>query len=288
MRNGQVMQRDAMRVSKLSADIGAEVTGIDLRQPVDEATRRRLEAALVENVALVIRGQDFTPQQFLAAVNLFGEPMEQHFTEDQIPGCPLVNTVSNRKEGMVDYAKKRGGGWHTDHTNHRLPPKFTALYMVAMPSEGGNTAVCNTRAGYALLPDALKQRLADMKTNNVFMGSAVKVAAGASVMAQARQKPEPVLQPLIRTNPDNGSKALYFHPTKTENIVGMTPEASQDLIDDLLSRVLKPEHIYSHKWQKGDMLIWDNRASLHRGESVVDPNQLRLLYRVIVRGELPH
>ena len=277
-----------MQISKLSDHIGAVVTGIDLRKPIDEATRKRLEAALVENVALVIRGQDFTPQQFLGAVSLFGEPMEQHFTEDQVPGCPLVNTVSNEKEGMVDYSVKRGGGWHTDHTNHRIPPKFTALYMVAMPDKGGNTAVCNTRAGYATLPDDVKRRLQGMKTNNVFKGSAVKVAGGASIVAQAKVKPEPVLQPLIRTNPDNGTQALYFHPTKTENIVGMDPEASQDLLDDLLSKVIKPEFIYSHKWQKGDMLIWDNRSSLHRGESVVDPTQLRLLYRVIVKGELPH
>ena len=277
-----------MQISKISEYIGAEVTGIDLSKPVDEATRKRLEAALVENIALVIRGQQFTPPQFLDAVKLFGEPMEQHFTEDQVPGCPLVNTVSNTKQGMVDYTKKRGAGWHTDHTNHRLPPKFTALYMVAMPDQGGNTAVCNTRAGYATLPEDLKGRLQGMKTTNVFMGSAVKVAGGASVEAQKKLKAEPVLQPLIRTNPDNGSQALYFHPTKTENIVGMSPEASQELIDDLLARVLKPEYVYSHKWQKGDMLIWDNRSSLHRGEAVANSDQLRLLYRVIVRGELPH
>ncbi len=277
-----------MQITKISDHIGAEVTGIDLSRPIDEATRKRLEAALVEHVALVIRDQDFTPPQFLGAVSLFGEPMEQHFTEDQVPGCPLVNTVSNRKAGMVDYTKKRGAGWHTDHTNHRLPPKFTSLYMVSMPKEGGNTAVCNTRAGYAALPEDFKKRLQGLKTNNVFMGSAVKVAGGASIEAQKKLKPEPVLQPLIRTNPDNGTQALYFHPSKTENIVGMTPEASQEMIDDLLARSLKPEYIYSHKWRKGDMLIWDNRASLHRGEAVADPNQLRLLYRVIVRGELPY
>jgi taurine dioxygenase len=277
-----------MKVTRLSPRIGAEVTGVDLRQPVDAETRRRLNAAVVDNVALVVRGQDFTPEQYLAAVALFGEPMEQHFTQYALPGCPLVHEVSNRHTDKAGKSVKHGAGWHTDHTNHLRPPKYTSLYAVALPPSGGDTAVVNMRAGYEALPEAIKGKIADMKTVNVFQGSASARYSGQSGEAQVERKPEPVLQPLVRTNPDSGAKALYFHPVKTENIVGMSAADSQALLDDLLERAIRPEFIYRHQWRKGDMLIWDNRAAMHRAYFDYDPSVHRLLYRVLVRGERPH
>ncbi len=277
-----------MNVSKLSEHIGAEVTGVDLRRSLDDETRRRLNAAVVEHVALVIRDQDFTPQQYLAAVSLFGEPMEQHFTQYALPDCPLVHEVSNRHKDKAGKRVKHGAGWHTDHTNHLRPPKYTSLYAVALPASGGDTAVANMRAGYEALPDTLRRRVEGMKTVNVFQGSAAANYSGVSADAQAERKPEPVLQPLVRTNPENGRKALYFHPVKTENIVGMDASASQALLNELMEHAIRDEFVYRHKWRKGDMLIWDNRAALHRAHFDYDPNEYRLLYRVLVRGELPH
>ena len=277
-----------MKVTRLGQHIGAEVTGVDLRNPVDGETRSTLNAAVVENVALVVRDQDFTPEQYLAAVSLFGEPMEQHFTQYALPGCPLVHEVSNRHTDKTGKRVKHGAGWHTDHTNHVRPPKYTCLYAVSLPSSGGNTAVVNMRAGYEALPEPIRQKIEGMKTVNVFLGSASARYSGTSAEAQVERKPVPVLQPLVRTNPENGTKALYFHPVKTENIVGMDPAASQALLDDLLKRAVRDEFIYSHKWRKGDMLLWDNRAAMHRASFDYDPDEHRLLYRVLVRGELPH
>jgi taurine dioxygenase len=276
-----------MQVTKLTAHIGAEVHGVDLRNPIDEETRARLNAAVVDNVALVIRDQTFTPEQYLAAVALFGEPMEQHFTQYALPGCPMVHEVSNRHTDKSGKRVKHGAGWHTDHTNHVRPPKYTCLYAVSLPSSGGDTAVVSMRAGYEALPDAMKEKIRGMKTVNVFQGSASARYSGQSADAQAERKPEPVLQPLVRTNPDNGTKALYFHPVKTENIVGMDPQTSQALLDDLLERSVRDEFTYRHKWRKGDMLLWDNRAAMHRAHFDYDPNEYRLLYRVLVRGEVP-
>jgi taurine dioxygenase len=277
----------AMKVTPLSPHIGAEVTGIDLREPVDAETRRRLNAAVVEHVALVVRDQDFTPEQYLSAVSLFGEPMEQHFTQYALPGCPLVHEVSNRHKDKSGKRVKHGAGWHTDHTNHVRPPKYTCLYAVALPSSGGDTAVVNMRAGYEALPGSVKQKIQGMKTVNVFQGSA-SAHSGQSADAQAEHRPEPVLQPLVRTNPENGTKALYFHPVKAENIVGMPPAESQALLAELLEHAARPEFIYRHKWRKGDVLLWDNRSALHRAHFDYDPDEYRLLYRVLVRGELPY
>src|SRR5690606_7373631 len=277
----------SMKITRLTTHIGAEVTGIDLRAPLDEATRKRLNEAVVAHVALVIRDQDFTPEQYLAAVSLFGEPMEQHFTQYALPGCPLVHEVSNRHTDKSGKRVKHGAGWHTDHTNHVRPPKYTCLYAVSLPSSGGDTAVVNMRAGYDALPDEIKRRIEGMKTVNVFQGSASATYSGQSADAQAAQKPVPVLQPLVRTNPDNGTRALYFHPVKTENIDGMSPEASQALLDDLLARAVRDEFVYRHEWRKGDVLIWDNRAAMHHAYFDYDPGEYRLLYRVLVRGEVP-
>ena len=276
-----------MDIARLTPHIGAEVTGIDLRERIDGETRRRLNEAVVEHVALVVRDQDFTPEQYLAAVSLFGEPMEQHFTQYALPGCPLVHEVSNRHTDKSGKRVKHGAGWHTDHTNHVRPPKYTCLYAVSLPSSGGDTAVVNMRAGYEALPDEIKRRIEGMKTVNVFQGSAATTYSGQSADAQAERKPQPVLQPLVRTNPDSGARALYFHPVKTENIVGMGPAESQALLDDLLARSVRDEFVYRHKWRKGDMLLWDNRAAMHRAHFDYDPSEYRLLYRVLVRGEVP-
>jgi taurine dioxygenase len=276
-----------MNITRLTRHIGAEVTDIDLRDTIDEKTQRRLNAAVVEHVALVIRNQDFTPEQYLAAVSLFGEPMEQHFTQYALPGCPLVHEVSNRHTDKSGKRVKHGAGWHTDHTNHVRPPKYTCLYAVSLPSSGGDTAVVNMRSGYEALPEEVKRRIDGMKTVNVFQGSASATYSGQSADAQAERKPEPVLQPLVRTNPDNNAKALYFHPVKTENIVGMSATESQALLDDLLARSVREEFVYRHKWRKGDMLLWDNRAAMHRAHFDYDPDEFRLLYRVLVRGEVP-
>src|SRR5262245_21001117 len=180
----------AMTVTRLGPHIGAEVTGIDLRNPVDAEVRRGLNAAVVEHVALVIRGQDFTPEQYLAAVSVFGEPMEQHFTQYALPGCPLVHEVSNRHTDKSGKRVKHGAGWHTDHTNHVRPPKYTSLYAVALPSSGGDTSVVNMRAGYEALPETIRQKIQGMKTVNVFQGSDSTTYSGQSADAQAERQPE--------------------------------------------------------------------------------------------------
>ncbi|HTD91356.1 MAG TPA: TauD/TfdA family dioxygenase, partial [Burkholderiales bacterium] len=262
-----------MEVTRLSPNIGAEVTGIDLRRPIDAETRRKLNMAVVDNVALVIHDQDFTPGQYLAAVALFGEPMEQHFTQYALPDCPLVHEVSNRHKDKSGTRVKHGAGWHTDHTNHVRPPKYTSLFAVALPSSGGDTAVVNMRAGYDALPDDIRQKIQGMKTVNVFQGSASARYSGQSADAQTERKLAPVLQPLVRTNPENGMKALYFHPVKTENITGMNAAESQTLLNDLLERAIKDEFIYRHQWRKGDMLIWDNRAAMHRAYFDYNPEE---------------
>lgn len=268
-----------MRISKLAENIGAEVTGIDLCRPVDDATRRQLNAAAVEHIVLVIRGQNFLPEQYLAAASLFGEPMEQHTTPYALPQCPLVHEVSSLAKDASGQRVKFGGRWHTDHSNHQIPPKYTMLYAVRLPDSGGGTSFVDMRASYRSLPDAFKRCIADLQTATPAFGAA-KDEKGTDLAA-------PVIHPLVRTIPDNGAKALYFHPNKTDYIVGMMPEATHTLIDELMAHTLRPEFMYTHNWKKGDMLIWDNRTVMHKANFDYDPAQHRLMHRIMIKGERP-
>jgi alpha-ketoglutarate-dependent taurine dioxygenase len=281
-------QESGLTIAKLTPTIGAEATGIDLTRPVDARTRQRLYDALVENIALVIRDQHFTPAQYLAAVELFGEAMEDQDKRFRLPEVPKVRAVDSLHKDSTGKRFKVGARWHSDHTNQLRPPKFTALYGVELPETGGATNIANMRAAYEALPADMKARVKDMRTVNLYVSSGVKNPNPDRLAAQLEEKPEAVEQPLVRTNPDNGAKALYFHPSKVENIVGMTPADSQVFLDDLLARAIKPEFIYAHKWRKGDMLIWDNRQAMHKAGFDYDAvKQRRLLYRAMVRGERP-
>ncbi len=277
-----------MQITKLSEHIGAEVAGIDLNQPLHPAAIEMLHAAVVENVALVIRDQTFEPLQFLDAASHFGKPMPQQYLKFAIDGNPLLNEISNQHRDQYGKRLNRGESWHTDHPNHRIPPKFTTLYCLAIPDRGGNTEVVSMRAGYESLPDDIKTRIRDMKSAHVIQGSATRHKTAHASLAQSERQPDPVIQPLVRTNPDNGTQSLYFSRTKCENIVGMSPEDTQELLEDLVARALKSEFVYSHKWTPGDMLIWDNRSAMHQGVLDCPEDQLRHFYRVLIAGELPH
>ncbi len=283
----------AMKISKLSPHVGAEVTGIDLRQPIDEATRRRLYDALVEHIALVIRDQDFTPADFLAAAKLFGVPelatRQKQVSPEAAPGVFQLSSRDIDKNGV---RKRTGGFWHTDSTQQPCPPKFTTLYPVELPKAGTFTSLANMRVGYEALPEAVKQRIATMQTVNILVG---KVPAGnpdlyggTKDLAINQQGMTPAIHPLVRTHPEDGHKVLYFNPIKIENIVGMNPEDSHDYLDRLLELALKPEFIYHHGWKQGDMLIWDNRSAMHRaghreGDDY-DENDHRTFNRVTLKG----
>jgi len=282
---------DTMKINKVKEHIGAIVTGIDLREPVDATTRKQLYDAVTDNVVLVIRGQDFTPAQYQAAAEMFGELMEDQNRMYLVDDFPMISVLSNRhKDSMGNQAKVgTNATWHTDHTNQECPPKFTMLYAVEVPDKGGATNVCNSRAAYEALPDDIKQKITGMQTANTLVSSARLKLSNPDIWKeqQASRKP-PVIQPLVRTHPERGTKAVWFHKGKTENILGMTPEATQEFLQKLTDQITLPEFCYAHEYQKGDMLIIDDRQSLHKAGFDYDHSQHRLLYRMLVRGDRPY
>jgi taurine dioxygenase len=257
----------AMKIEKVKEHIGAIGTGIDLAQPIDAATQKKLYDAVVENVVLVIRGQEhLTPGQVQAAGELFGELMEDQNRRYLVDGFPLISVLDNRHLDSKGQPAKVGANatWHTDHTNQEL------------------------RAAYEALPDELKRKIAEAKTENTLISSA-RMATGNPdiVKAQLESTKPPTVHPLVRTHPDTGTKAVWFHKGKTETVTGMSPEETQDFLQDLTDQITQPQFCYAHEYQKGDLLIIDDRASLHKAGFDYDHSQHRRLYRMLVRGDRP-
>ena len=279
-----------MKIKKINKYIGAEATGVNLNKPVSEEMKKELYNALLDNVALVIRKQSFSAEEFMKAVSLFGELMEDQNRRYIAEGVPMVSILSNRH---VDSAGKpakiaNNATWHTDHTNQEYPPKFTALYPVALPDTGGGTALCNMREAYSALSDDWKITIDRMKTANTLISSARAATGNLDIVKEQKDAgTPPMIHPLVRTHPERGTRSIWFHKAKTENIIGMEPQETQNFLAELLKEAIRPEFTYIHEYTLGDMLIIDNRSSMHKAGFDYDHSQHRMLYRALVRGDKP-
>jgi taurine dioxygenase len=265
-----------LRVTPLHPSLGAEVAGVDLGKPLDEATRHAISRALADHLALVFRDQVLTPAGYLDAASVFGPPMEQHYSQHHMPDFPLIGMIWHRN------GQQPAEQWHTDHTNRERPPAATILYGVEIPSAGGGTSVANMRAAYAALPEDERRRLDALRTINTLD------RGHTDTRQEDRDKyGAPIAHPMVRTHPVHGSRAVYFHIGKASSIEGMTPEASRAYMKDLLDRMIRPEIVYHHAWRKGDVLVIDDRATMHRAHGDYDRTQSRILWRIIVEGDRP-
>jgi len=263
-------------VTKLTPTIGAEISGVDLSKELDAATRDALDKALAEHLALVFHDQTLTPDQYLEAARVFGPPMRQHYSQHHMPGYPDIGLVWHRN------GQRPAERWHTDHTNRERPPSATMLYGVEIPSAGGGTSVASMRAAYSALGEDEQRRLATLKTVNSLD------TENKDTRAEDWDKySKPIVHPMVRTHPVHGSRAVFFHITKTLFIEGMNPEESRAYLSDLIDRMIRPEITYQHQWRKGDVLVIDDRATMHRAHGDYDRSQSRVLWRIITEGDRP-
>src|SRR5438067_11616908 len=188
------MSQDTIALRQPS--LGAEVTGIDLSKPVDEPVRQTLTRALADHLALVFHDQSLTPAQYLAAASAFGPPMEQHYSQHNMPDFPLIGLIWHRN------GQQPAERWHTDHTNRERPPAATILYGLEIPSTGGGTSVANMRAAYLALPEDERRRLDALTTLNTLDTD------HADTRSEDREKyGKPSEHPMVRTPPVHGSRA---------------------------------------------------------------------------------
>jgi taurine dioxygenase len=276
-----------MQIRKLTGHTGAEVTGIDLTQPVSPDTKAALNQAFVDSSVVAIRDQTLTPAQMLAAVELFGSVFQQHNTRFAIQESPQIHYISNQDRLPDGTRYIPGEGWHTDHSNDTRPPKATVLHAVTLPDQGGDTQFANMAAAYEALPVAMQDRIAELIAVHVYQSSHSARKLMALSDTNKERVPNAVLHPIVRTHPDNHRKSIYINPIRIEGIIGLAHREALPLLDELLEHATQQDFQYRHEWRLGDLVIWDNRCLLHKANGDYDMDQTRYLYRVMLQGDVP-
>jgi taurine dioxygenase len=276
----------ACTITPLTEHTGAEVRGLDLKRPVDPETRATLNRTFADRHVLVIRDQKFTPPQFMAAAQVFGELFQHDKREMHVPGYPQIYYVSN-EQTVPGKRYISGETFHTDHSNHPTPPKATMLFPVSLPSTGGDTQYVNMHDAYDDLPEATKRRIAGLKAVHVYLSKYSPRELRPLSEDSLKALPPPGIHPLVRTHPENGRKALYLNPVRIESIVGIADNEALDLVAELITHSTQKKYEYRHQWHYGDMVIWDNRSVLHKANPDYDMNERRYLYRLMLQGEVP-
>lgn len=277
-----------MKITELHSRFAACVEDIDLSVALTPNVINDLSDALDQHSVLVFPRQDLTPEAQVRFSSNFG-PLEQAITrmgDDEASRHIALLSNVNEDGSLVPMSDKRmlfhrgNEMWHTDSTYKPQTALASLLYAVEVPPSGGQTEFASTRAAYADL-DAERQRQVDNGyATHSLAYSRAKVAKG--LMSKELQKSlPPVERPLVRVNPSTGDRSLYVASHAFE-VRGMNETAGLALIDDLLSWCTQDKYVYRHEWQAGDLLMWDNRATLHRATSFDGANHRRIMRRTTV------
>lgn len=285
------VQQPDLEIRPFPGPLGAEVLGLDLNRPLDEATLAHLRAAYLAHHVLVFRDQRITPAQQIAFSRRFG-PLQIHVLgKFQLPGHPEILIVSNIKEngepiGLGD----AGHFWHSDLSYKEKPSLGSLLHAQELPPEGGDTLFANQHLAWDTLPDALKTRIAERQAEHSYLAKYAELQqrspwrpnlTPAQIAAVA-----PVSHPVVRTHPETGRKALFVSEHFTTRILGVPDAESRELLDALFAHSTQPKLHYRHRWAPHDLVFWDNRSVTHLAAGTPD-HLRRKLYRTTIEGDIP-
>ena len=274
-----------LTVQPLHTQFGAQITGIDLTQAIDEGLALRLRQCLADYAVLVLPKQGLNPAQFQAFGQVFGELMPQQFKKYTLDDFPFIGFNSTndlpRKNGKLQV---RGENYHTDHSNELCPPRATSLVAVQIPSVGGDTQFVDVRQAFDDLSHELKQKIKGLHSMHVLQSSR-SPRSFTKLTEEEKAKIPSHLQPLVIEHPVSGRSALYLNTGRMEGVQGMPEEEGYALINHLYEHATQSKYEYLHRWQVGDLVIWDNRSVMHQANADYDPEEYRYLYRLMVTGD---
>jgi len=270
------------------AVLGAEVRLGDLRT-LDSAGFAPVLEAWHEHSVVLFRDQDLSDHDLIAFSRRLGDldwaPIQENGRRF-VEGMPEIYIVSNVKVNGEAIGSLGDGEavWHTDMSYLEVPPKASMLYALEIPPHGGNTSFCCMYSIYEALPAALKARIEGLKIkHDGTYNSGGYVRQGVTPTDDPRTSPG-ALHPLVCTHPDTGRRMLYLGRRRNAYLAGLDLAASEALLDELWSYVARPEFGYEHVWRVGDLVLWDNRCTMHRRDAF-DPNARRVMHRTQVKGE---
>ncbi|MGE5202883.1 MAG: TauD/TfdA dioxygenase family protein [Acidobacteriota bacterium] len=273
---------------RTGAALGAEMRGVDLAR-LDDATFRAIHRAWLDHLVLLFRGQKLGDEDLIAFSRRFGDLDWAPIMENGrrfVEGHPEIYVVSNVIENGVAIGSLGAGEavWHTDMSYLADPPKASMLYAIEIPPRGGNTGFCNMYAAYEAMPAALKRRVEGLtlKHDGTY-NSGGYVRAGVTPTDDPRRSPG-TSHPIICTHPESRRRVLYLGRRRNAYIDGLPLAESETLLDELWSYATRPELAWYNEWQVGDVVLWDNRCTMHRRDPF-DPGARRILHRTQIKGE---
>ncbi len=282
-----------MRVERLGQSFVARVHDLDLSQPLAAAEFAAIDEAWFAHRVLSFPRQQLTEPQLMAFSSHFG-PLEKHvlrdYHHDIYPEILMLSTVveDGEPQGLAD----AGSYWHSDVSYKAKPSRASSLYALEIPEQGGDTLFCDMAAAYDALPGAMKVRLDGLQAaHNYHHRNRVQVdkkgIRGELTAAQRAETPE-VLHPVVRTQPETGQKALFINPGFTVRLEGMPASESAALLEELFSHCLQDRFCFRYKWEKGDVVAWDNAVTMHCATVLDLPaGSRRTMWRTIISGDVP-
>ena len=278
-------------VSKLHPHVGAEITGVDLREPLDDASFEVIREAWNQHSVLVLRDQRIDDDQQVAFARRFGALEETTFTvAADNPYIYRLSNVDDEGNVLPVGSKKRlfldvNARWHTDSSFRPTPAMGSILSGRKVPArEHGDTAFASMRVGYETLPDERKHALEDLVAVHDYSYS-VSLFGDKLVPREEMDSVPPVRHPLVRTHPPTGLRSLFVSG-HIERIEGMPVEEGRALAADLIEWCTRPEYVYRHRWRQHDLVMWDNRCALHRA-TAIPATEPRLMHRATIAGDGP-
>lgn len=279
----------ALQLRPAGPFLGVEARGIDLSRPLSARDFDRLYRAFVETGLLVVRRQSLSPEAQIAFTRRFGEPFSYTRSVNAHPDHPEVLLLSNlKRRGRPCGSPASGRYWHSDGHYLRRPPTVSILHAIHAPRRGGDTEFASSADAYDRLPAALKARIAGLR---------VIISRLRSRPYHYPERPPPTPaeleewvdmdQPVVRTHPDTGRKALYVGGIVPYRIEGMAEAESDPLITELQAYATDPRFVQRHRWRAGDLVLWDNRTLIHRGTPYDQQRSRRHIHRTTVGGEIP-
>jgi alpha-ketoglutarate-dependent 2,4-dichlorophenoxyacetate dioxygenase len=277
-------------VSRLTPAFAARIDGADIRRPLDEPTWAAIRAAFEEHSVLLFRGAGLDDETQVAFSLRFGA-LEVTRSMNPAAGTPFARQSNlDIKTGEVIPAEDRrmvyqlaNMLWHSDSSFKPVPSLCSLLSGRIVPPEGGATEFASARAAYPSLPEALKRRVEHAVVVHDFAWSRDQVRPGFFT-AEERAVYPPVRHPLVRANPVNGRRALFLG-AHASHVEGLSIDEGRALLRTVLDHVTRPEFVYRHEWQEGDLVVWDNRCVLHRATPFDTTRHRRLMQRTTVGGD---
>ena len=282
----------AIHIKRIGEALGAEVSGVDASKPVSADTFAAIRKAWLDNLVIRFRGQKLTDPQMLEFSRLFGEldpPGPNPYGKPFLPRHPEMNVISNVKEDGVPIGGLGDGEaiWHSDMTYVDTPPSAALLYALELPAEGGDTYWANMYLAYEALPADMKKRIEGLKAiHDATYNSAGIKRKGYDDVTDPRRAPG-AHHGLVRRHPETARKCLFLGRRRNSYIVGLPLEESEALLDALWAHATQPRFAFCQRWQVGDLMIWDNRCTLHRRDPF-DPNARRVMHRTQIKGDRPY